>query len=600
MQRKDKTMKLYNSIYADVSALPVAAEPIYAKIFSIFKSRVEERSGASVSDKSGSFTVRFDLDAAMADEAFDISDTDNGIVIKGKNFNSLVFGLGQLLHKSRYDEKGMYITDWRGYLAPECSFRTIYFAIHFYNWYLTTSPEALARYFEDLMLWGYNGACGIFAKLNLDNWEDPNVERTFALLEKLFSTAKELNLETTLILENTDFRKRNVKVAADLTHIWSKTGQPSCPSCEGGYEYILENNAKIVERMAKTGIDNYLFFPYDEGGCSCEKCAPWGGNGYYRYTKRMFNDLKKYTPNAKAILATWHFGKPLNDPRDFEWLDRAIREDKAKGDDWVSYLMLETREGMPAYIKEHGVPGGCKAIDFPELTMMKLEPWGGYGAVCAPVELKRIWDIFKDMMYGGIPYSEGKYDDLNKAVVSGFFWEKNREVMENFRDYCGYEFKEEIADDLYEMSVLLEKNQFRTHFTSKQPADMDEIVRARELAVKMDDSLPENVKTRWQWRIFYIRALLDYERYAGAAEKGWNISDLTISNRFLYWRRFMLGSRLAQKLMRELIDIYEMPVNFTTQTHFGHTLVRPLYVPIVENFESYWAEEASSANIHQM
>jgi len=186
-------MKFVKSIMLDISSLPVEQEEKYAKLYPIFKTRIEERSGASVSDTDGEITVRFTSDEAMAEEAFDISDIDGGIEIKGKNFNSLMFGAGQLLHKSRYDEKGVALTDWRGYSAPDCSFRVIYFAVHFFNWYQNTSSENLNRYFEDLMLWGYNGVCAIASSINAEGPEDPVFINSAELVKKLFSSAKAIN-----------------------------------------------------------------------------------------------------------------------------------------------------------------------------------------------------------------------------------------------------------------------------------------------------------------------------------------------------------------------------------------------------------------------
>jgi len=573
-------------IHFDLTALP--EDENRNKLFRIFKRCVEQHCPAEVSKESGEIRISAVLDSGMADEAFDISDGSNGIVIKGKNFNSLMFGMGKLLHSSHYGEDGIQITDWRGYSAPDCPIRSIYFAMHFHNWYHTAAPEELEEYFEDLMLWGYNGVSGILPLLNLKGWDDPNAEQSFLLLEKLLLAAKSLNLDTSIMLDNTDFMVPRKDLAADMSGIFCKTGNTVCPSTEEGYEYLLEINSVIAERLSKIGIDYLIFFPYDEGGCSCEKCAPWGGNGYYRYAKRLYFDLKKYLPDAKAMLATWHFDKGFNDKRDFPFLDRAIREDKEKGLDWVSYIMLETRNGMPEYIKEHGVPGGLNAIDFPEITMQKLEPWGGWGAVCTPGELSRIWDETQSIMHGGIPYSEGRYDDLNKAVMAGFLWQRDKKAIDIFREYCGYEFKEEIADELYEMCLLLEKNQFRTNVAVREPADMNEIKRARELAVKMDESLPENIKTGWRWRIFYIRALLDFERYAGAAKRGFDFYGLTSVSRFIYWRQFILGSRLAQKLLRELLDIAKAPIPFIPKDHYGHQYVRPNYTGIIENFDSYY------------
>lgn len=141
-------------------ALPCDQAPIYRKLFSILKVRVEERSGAAVTEGIGDFTLAFSLDEAMAEEAYEISNVEGGVQIKGRNFNALMFGMGQLLHKSSYSDAGMTVTDWRGYSAPECPVRFLYYAIHFYNWYQNTSPEGLERYCEDMMLWGYNGFCG--------------------------------------------------------------------------------------------------------------------------------------------------------------------------------------------------------------------------------------------------------------------------------------------------------------------------------------------------------------------------------------------------------------------------------------------------------
>ena len=87
-------MKLQKKIFADLSELPIEKEEKYLKLFHIFKTRAEERSGVSVSDKDGDFTVRFSLDGSMAEEAFDISDIENGLLIKGGSFTVAAFLAG--------------------------------------------------------------------------------------------------------------------------------------------------------------------------------------------------------------------------------------------------------------------------------------------------------------------------------------------------------------------------------------------------------------------------------------------------------------------------------------------------------------------------
>jgi len=574
-------MKAEKKLYADLTALPTAEQPIYEKLFNMLKVRVEERCSAEVVCGSGcGFTLTFALDDEMADEAYDISDSANGIVIKGKNFNSLVFGLGRLLHTSRYGDDGMRISDWRGYSAPTSPFRIIYFAIHFYNWYHTTSPEELNRYFEDLMLWGYNGVCGIFAKINLTGWDDPNVEKSYELVEKLFRAAKALNMLTVYQVGNVDFKVPKTEFAADKSGLHGKNGNLICMGTEGGYKHLLSLIAPVVERLSKIGIDYMNYFAYDEGGCSCEMCAPWGGNGFYRMSKRLHHDLRKIVPDLKAIMVLWHYNMGINDKRDFPWLDRAIREDKALGNDWVSYIMLETRFSVPDFVKEHGVPGGCKAVDFPEITMHRLEPWGGYGANPLPCEMQRMWNNVKDLVYGGMPYSEGKFDDINKVIFAGFFWDKNALSVDTLRDYIGYEYLcDQSADELIEMMKLMEKNQLLTHYSSCKPGNIEEIEKVKAIAEKVNAALPEKIKTCWRWRILYIRTQLDYIRYTNLAAAGWDFSLLKVTSRFRYWAQYLKDSPEAQELLLELINIYEMPVLYDPEVHHLHQMLRPPYMP---------------------
>lgn len=572
-------MNYIEKLTVDTAGLP--AEAVFEKLYPILKTRVEERSGAKVTREAGGFVLRFRLDGTMAEEAYTIGDMAGGVEILGNSFNALMFGMGQLLHKSRYDEGGMYVTDWRGTTAPECPFRFLYYAIHFYNWYQNTSPEELERYCEDLMLWGYNGFCGLFGRVSYDGWDDPRMEKALALQKKLFRAAKNLNMMTAQLLQFIDFKTAKPEFAADTTGIFGKNGNPICPEKPGAYEYIRDTLFREVSLLEEFDLDYLVYFPYDEGGCSCEKCAPWGGNGYYKVAKRMHKDMQKRFPGlkAKAILATWHFNLGFNDRRDFAWLDRAIREDKAKGEDWVSYITLETRRGMPEFIAEHGVPGGVPGIDFPEITMHRLDPWGAFGANPLPTEIKRIFGDVQHVVQGGLTYTEGRFDDLNKALLAGFMWDKSRTARENFEDYTGYEFRETITEDLWEMANLIEENQLRTHHSRMEPANMEQVQRVLELGKKADAALPERIRKSWRWRILYIRSVLDHARYTAAEKDGWKLREgLTIwRDRFDYWGKLMMDNDEAQQLMRELLEIYEMPPVYDPPNQQLHFMLRPCH-----------------------
>jgi hypothetical protein len=243
--------------------------------------------------------------------------------------------------------------------------------------------------------------------------------------------------------------------------------------------------------------------------------------------------------------------------------------------DWVSYLMLETRRGIPEYIQEHGIPGGLPAIDFPEITMRYLDPWGGWGATPLPTEVERMWRQLPEDINGGVCYTEGFYDDVNKAVIGSLMWDRSTTSRDVFADYCGYELRQELIEDYWELSNLMEHNQYLTNYAVKQPPNMDEVARIRELGEQMNAALPESIRTGWRWRLMYLRSLLDYERYTAGQPYGWKLEELDIRNRFAHWGHFLVGNQRAQDALWELIEMYRMPHVYDPSFHVLHHYIRP-------------------------
>ena len=218
------TEKVVSRLALDLSALDTQQEPMYEKLFSLCKTRIEERCGARIVEEDAQFTLRFAEDPTMVDEAYTLSDTADGVEIRGLNFRSLVFGLGRFLHGSRYDDGGIRILKWRGYSAPDCPMRIVYFAMHFYNGYCAMPSEELVRLLEDLMLWGFNGICAIFGGSSCRGFDDPEYIRGGKLLRRVFNTAKAVGMTTTTFTGTLDFLVTNPAFAADKSGIFAKGG----------------------------------------------------------------------------------------------------------------------------------------------------------------------------------------------------------------------------------------------------------------------------------------------------------------------------------------------------------------------------------------
>lgn len=140
-------------------------------------------------------------------------------------------------------------------------------------------------------------------------------------------------------------------------------------------------------------------------------------------------------------------------------------------------------------------------------------PWGGVGANPLPARFQRLWDQVKHVVQGGFPYSEGIYEDMNKAVSAQFYWDRDRSARATLEEYIGYEFGSGVSGDVLSLVEMLEAAASQSY--QKQPVDADAARRARSLADSVHARLPEWARRNWRWEQIHLRALLDQERFAG-------------------------------------------------------------------------------------
>lgn len=201
------------------------------------------------------------------------------------------------------------------------------------------------------------------------------------------------------------------------------------------------------------------------------------------------------------ILGTWCYD--VLDESDGEWegLAAALAEDRS----WVDYIMADSHNEFPEYPLTHGVPGGLPMINFAEISMWGRFPWGAYGANPLPARFQRIWDESKHALSGGLPYSEGIFEDINKVIFARFFWDKQASALESVREYIAYEYSPAVVDGVMEAIACLECTYPRAEWQD------EDVERAYALLQQADQQLPVWARTAWRWRILYLRALIDSE-----------------------------------------------------------------------------------------
>ena len=233
-------------------------------------------------------------------------------------------------------------------------------------------------------------------------------------------------------------------------------GNELCPSKPGVPEMEMGFVQEKFAAFKDIGLDYWFIWPYDNGGCTCPKCAPWAPNGYLRMAEPIARAYHKAFPKGKVVLGTWYFDRWGIG----EW-DGITAKFQAKKPDWVDYIMADNFEDYPRYPLDKGVPGGLPLLNFPDISMYGQDPWGGYGANPHPGRLQKRWDETKQKLSGGFPYSEGIYEDLNKVICTRLYWDPDRPAIETVRDYAAYEFSPAVADDVTSVVLTFEKNHLR-------------------------------------------------------------------------------------------------------------------------------------------
>jgi len=509
--------------------LPSDAGVIARRAAAILGRQITERCGAKVQTTGeAAWSIELGLEASIGTEGYKIADGPGGSArILGNDERGLLYGVGRFLRSSRYDEGGFTPGAWRGTSVPRCSMRGIYLATHFNNYYEAATPEELDHYVEDLALWGFNLLALAYPHWQYAGYDDPAARKMAEHLRRLMRVAKQAGMRVTIGdalnggFTSTPKELRCTPVPDPLGR-HGNFGVNLCPSKPAARQLLLKNWGQLLDEVADPGLDCITYWPYDEGGCGCQDCWPWGARGYLSLSREVSAWAHRKSPHVKVILSTWTFDTPP--AGEWEALSKALAEDKT----WADYIQADAHEDFPRFPLDRGVPGDLPLLNFPEISMWGQSPWGGYGANPLPARLQRLWNQTERRLSGGTPYSEGIYEDINKAICSQFYWDPARPALETVREYAAFEYSPAVADDFVTVAQMFEKSHLRKEIG---PSAEEAFKRVKGMEAK----LTPGARAAWRWRIVYLRALIDCE---------------------LLKTRGKLEGKTLQEAFRELTTIY--------------------------------------------
>jgi hypothetical protein len=502
--------------------LPADASPTLRAIADVFTRQINQRCDVPVKMSGpAEFTLELRIAPGIGAEGFRIEDVSPGRVrIAGNDERGALYGAGKFLRSSRCQPTRFTPGAWRGTSVPEKPVRGIYFATHFFNFYHDAPVEDVQRYVEDLALWGFNVVNVWFDMHHFNGIDDPAAQAMIARLHAILQAANRIGIGASLaFLANEGYANSPAEMRADWTaghdgYFREPGGHyhvELCPNKPGAAELILR---WVDEKLAAFGdlqLDYLWIWPYDQGGCTCAQCAPWGVNGFLKMAEPIARRFRRAFPHGKVILSTWYFDHFING--EWEGLTQAF----AQRPDWVDYLMVDDYgDHFPDYPLTHGAPGGFSMVNFPEISMYICDPWGGYGANPMPRHVQQLWDSARRNLSGGFPYSEGIYEDINKAICAQFYWQQDRPALDTVREYAAFEFAPEAVDSVVAAIDILEHN--LAHGRRREDGHVRLVMEHSERAGKAYDLLHQagalltpQAREAWRWRILYLRALIDAE-----------------------------------------------------------------------------------------
>ena len=495
----------YSRVACDVSSLP--AEKRF--VADMLTKRIEDRT--TPSDGAKPLAVRFELDAAVPGEDAVVVVKDGAATVRAGRFRGLVFGAGLLLRAARYGERAFSLADGECRFSPKKSLRMCYMARHFLNWYHFATPEELTAYIDDLALAGHNAfnfQCELPTPGRNGNFEKASLAAVnrVHLLDCGFCSsggsnqAPEDSPEELRGVPNSDPKRGNL-------------GFNVCVSKPEGMELLCRLRREKIAKLAGSGPDYLNYWPFDEGGCECDKCRPWGGNGFLRLIERFSAMNKAAFPQSKTIVSTWVFHDD-----DWEGLYRWLETH-----DGVDYILADSHTDFPKYPLEHPTPKGIPIMTFPEISMWGRSPWGGYGAIAMPKRFERLFRQVERVADGFMSYSEGLYEDINKEVVNALYVNPAADTDDILRSYAAYYMPGTDPEDFVRLCAIFESNHkfpgdhTRPSFKGVAP-DSQELAEYRRRAddacrivERMERAILPKMRTAWRWRLVYLRAKIDRE-----------------------------------------------------------------------------------------
>jgi hypothetical protein len=383
---------------------------------------------------AGPYSDILEDDKALSKEGFRLLIKDNVIFVVGNDSRGVLYGIGKLLRTLRMKPGSITAPDDINIITcPRYPIRGHQLGYRpKTNAYDAWSPAQFDQYIRELALFGAN-SIEIIPPRTDDDLTSPHMK--LAPIEMMVKQSEIID-----------------SYGMDVW-VWY-------PNMENDYTHPESIREELHERediFRKLKRIDVVFVPGgDPGDLHPDILFAWLG--------KVADVLNKYHPKAKIWVSPQAF-RPTA-----EWMDTFYRNVNLRYPwfggvvfgPWVKTPLPEIRKIVDPAIPIRRYPDITHSIS----CQYPVKDWDlafamTLGRECynpRPVAEKVIHNVLDEFADGSISYSEGINDDLNKFIWSGQDWDSDTPVIETLREYCRLFINPDIAEDVTQGILALERN----------------------------------------------------------------------------------------------------------------------------------------------
>ena len=304
--------------------------------------------------------------------------------------------------------------------APLFEVIELYGPGHFGNSYEVSGRKEMYDLLSELKYWGFNRSSDWF---DMDDCRDPFGKHNYGLSNAQWQTKKtnygsmqQIGLSSGfLITPNHVYIDQCLPERAAVygTRI---QGQLVCPSKPEVKAMILKNYENLFHDLKNSSVqlDNLIFCPYDNGGCACDQCHPWIVT-FADLSYDIFMTAKKTFPDIRLHYVGWWWVAEEH-TLFAEWFDTHAPNEIETMFLYLQYGTVKTPDVI--------LPKGAKRGAFVHIGYSDVvSPRDIYGHTGPVIAAKRLAKTVEELKQQGVTalmcYSEGIYEDVNKALIGG-------------------------------------------------------------------------------------------------------------------------------------------------------------------------------------